>query len=1010
MAKLTVRARAVDMLGRQQINGIPTAIHELFKNAHDAYAERVEVDYFRRTKVMILRDDGYGMTEEEVKNRWLTLGTESRVGANSQQEKFPWTGPKKLSPRAIMGEKGIGRLAIAVIAPITLLMTRATKPDGLHDLVVALVHWGLFEQPGLDVNQIDVPVKTFPGGTLPTDVDIHNLVNDIRANLNELQSEISPSAWEALNEQLNHVHLNPEKLDAHLRTFHNPSKLDEPDFPPMSLKDNGYGTHFIMLPTHPEIENDIDGTKDSKESDLRKNLLGFSNYMADDKPVIFTRFRDHNSGEKPDELVDGKEFFSNHDFKNTDQYVVGEFDEYGQFVGTVKIYEESPKKFVCNWPDGRGRQTRCGPFKIRFGYIQGLPKETILPKDIWLEQSEKVDRIGGLYIYRNGIRILPYGNSDIDFLEIEKRRTLSAQDWFFSYRRIFGYIDIDHLNNQGLTEKAGREGFRQNLAYREFRDILINLFKRLAMEFFRPTSPQADAFWDKKNELNAQDAYLKKQDKKSDSRRKAFSGELSGVIDLYSENYFENQADKIRQQTLEQLEIINYLEDDGDLAIAVRELEYSVHFKIRELVKKLSITKPRGLSLKKKQEQEWSTYQRIALRVRDEVLNPLRRELTQLINDSTSQRITDAQRRETALVSAEKQRDLLIRELSELRNTTYKAGEAMQLTLRSVVKEEFAELTAGVESKLSQLVRESAQNPAQLDAARAEFEASLDEVREKEGALLDAIKRQMEVINEELLERLTYEDRAGALEQKVQRLEEQLDFYADFAQMGMSVGILQHEFEKSAHDMRLAMRDLQPWAKGTPALNNIYSRLRLSFDHLDGYLSLLDPLGRRMNRRKVEISGDEIRLHLLRVFGKVLDENKIVLRATNEFIGTTVLCHSSALLGAFINLLDNAIYWVSVGARDVKEIILDKDLEGFTVTNTGPGINVRDILVIFEFGESRKPGGRGMGLAISKDILQREGFDLELLTDGEETNPVFRIKINMEEGVDTEDEQSYYTA
>jgi sensor histidine kinase regulating citrate/malate metabolism len=101
---------------------------------------------------------------------------------------------------------------------------------------------------------------------------------------------------------------------------------------------------------------------------------------------------------------------------------------------------------------------------------------------------------------------------------------------------------------------------------------------------------------------------------------------------------------------------------------------------------------------------------------------------------------------------------------------------------------------------------------------------------------------------------------------------------------------------------------------------------------------------------------------------------------------------------------------VSVGARDVKEIILDKDLEGFTVTNTGPGINVRDILVIFEFGESRKPGGRGMGLAISKDILQREGFDLELLTDGEETNPVFRIKINMEEGVDTEDEQSYYTA
>ncbi len=54
MVKLTVRARAVDMLGRQQIAGIPTAIHELFKNAHDAYAERAEIDYFRSNRLLIL--------------------------------------------------------------------------------------------------------------------------------------------------------------------------------------------------------------------------------------------------------------------------------------------------------------------------------------------------------------------------------------------------------------------------------------------------------------------------------------------------------------------------------------------------------------------------------------------------------------------------------------------------------------------------------------------------------------------------------------------------------------------------------------------------------------------------------------------------------------------------------------------------------------------------------------------------------------------------------------------
>ncbi|MCY4462099.1 MAG: hypothetical protein OXC26_17180 [Albidovulum sp.] len=44
MAKFHVRARTVDLLGRQQIAGIPTAISELFKNSHDAYARNVEVD------------------------------------------------------------------------------------------------------------------------------------------------------------------------------------------------------------------------------------------------------------------------------------------------------------------------------------------------------------------------------------------------------------------------------------------------------------------------------------------------------------------------------------------------------------------------------------------------------------------------------------------------------------------------------------------------------------------------------------------------------------------------------------------------------------------------------------------------------------------------------------------------------------------------------------------------------------------------------------------------------
>lgn len=82
MATFKARARTLEMLGKQQIAGIPTAISELFKNAHDAYADNVEVDYYRSDGLFVLRDDGMGMTKQEFEDRWLTLGTESKLNSS----------------------------------------------------------------------------------------------------------------------------------------------------------------------------------------------------------------------------------------------------------------------------------------------------------------------------------------------------------------------------------------------------------------------------------------------------------------------------------------------------------------------------------------------------------------------------------------------------------------------------------------------------------------------------------------------------------------------------------------------------------------------------------------------------------------------------------------------------------------------------------------------------------------------------------------------------------------
>ena len=132
------------MLGRQQIADASTAISELFKNAHDAYADHVEVDFFRSDALLVIRDDGIGMTSDEFESNWLVLGTDSKVVSSAGMESYR---PPDKPERAVMGEKGIGRLAIAFLGPQVLVLTRSVKNGERDTLVMCYVHWGLFEQP-----------------------------------------------------------------------------------------------------------------------------------------------------------------------------------------------------------------------------------------------------------------------------------------------------------------------------------------------------------------------------------------------------------------------------------------------------------------------------------------------------------------------------------------------------------------------------------------------------------------------------------------------------------------------------------------------------------------------------------------------------------------------------------------------------------------------------------------------------------------------------------------------
>ena len=88
MARFRTKARAIELLGKGQIADLPTAISELWKNGYDAYAGKLTCNLYlpgykgNNFPFFTLTDDGSGMSEKDILEKWIVLGTDSKAPAN----------------------------------------------------------------------------------------------------------------------------------------------------------------------------------------------------------------------------------------------------------------------------------------------------------------------------------------------------------------------------------------------------------------------------------------------------------------------------------------------------------------------------------------------------------------------------------------------------------------------------------------------------------------------------------------------------------------------------------------------------------------------------------------------------------------------------------------------------------------------------------------------------------------------------------------------------------------
>lgn len=85
----------------------------------------------------------------------------------------------------------------------------------------------------------------------------------------------------------------------------------------------------------------------------------------------------------------------------------------------------------------------------------------------------------GIRLYRNGFRVLPYGEPKNDWLYFDKRYTFaSGQDNIpLSNRNLFGFVEIIDKEGEIFQETASREGLIENDAFYELTDFLSKAFE-----------------------------------------------------------------------------------------------------------------------------------------------------------------------------------------------------------------------------------------------------------------------------------------------------------------------------------------------------------------------------------------------------------------------------------------------------------------------------------------------------------------------------------------------------
>lgn len=953
------RARTIDHLGKGQIADAPTAVSELWKNSYDAYSRDVALHLFDGPiKCGALIDNGCGMTYEQLMESWLVIGTESK----SKKKLLPEEDRFGLKERYTQGEKGIGRLSTAFLAPVTLLVTKKMNTN----YSVALIDWRLFENTYLSLNDIKVPmVEISDLSTLP-DV-CSSLQKDLLENLAlepdeaNFEQVMVRKSWERFSADERDAFDNrehPSGDDVFISTenkffdfcnnfnfIYEYTQTWQKLLDKVKKKDGDeHGTVLFLLDLDRDLsvltnagdlsaaDDELQAIKKEVSDTLRAFVDPYDRKNLDFNYEIVTVDTNNIINEEP--VVNQDDVFDYAAFENLEHKVEGIIDEKGWFRGNVRAFGIDYSDIVLP-PNVRisSSSTNMGPIEIKLGTFELEVSKTTHSDKEHAALIQQADKYSALMVFRDGLRVLPYGRTDSDFFDIEMRRSKNAGRYYWSNRRLFGEILLTHKANGNLKDKAGREGFIKNIASRELKSVVSSHLLSFADKYFGSKS-------DNRQEMLS--LLFKEKEEKKASQKQANRTNLTEF-----RNIIKNVTPILTEQVNIARDVYQVLESKIDLSFNQLESLIKQISAVESMRGELK-TPAKPVKINEQLEEKYRYY-------RDEFS-----ELTELVRVSREKlnKLEVEMKRETPVEVVQKK----FNSNQALLNSQVSKYEKLIESKLNLLNIDWKKDAAGDRKKFNEeainildSITDNSDIETNLNILDSIYVNLADSFTIKYESVLRALDRLSKGINLDSAFSMAEEEKAY-FEDKASKLQA-------LAQLGISVEVLAHELEQQDMLVTRGLNSLPSDAKAHPGFKTAFEAHKA----LTSQIRFLSPLKLSGYQARQEITGEMIEKHLKLFFRDRFDRQRVDLKISDAFRTISIIDLPSRIYPVFVNILNNALYWVGLSETRIIKIDLINDL--VVIANSGPVIDEDDIPRLFELFYSKRNSGHGVGLYLCRENL-----------------------------------------